>query len=99
MLADLRDVLSRFRTRAPGEVPEEPGVCLPHAFIADEGKGDLILLLLHGHPDKRFNTAIRGETDDQEKAGTKAERKRFSPEFKQQALGMKTPAEAYDLAA
>ncbi len=27
---------------------------------------NLILPLLHGHPDKRFNIAIRGETDGQE---------------------------------
>lgn len=40
MLAELRSILSRIRARAPGEVPSEPGVCLPYAFITDDGKGD-----------------------------------------------------------
>ncbi|MEQ4576272.1 MAG: T6SS immunity protein Tli4 family protein [Gammaproteobacteria bacterium] len=40
MLTELRSILSRIRARAPGEVPSELGVCLPYAFIADDGKGD-----------------------------------------------------------
>lgn len=30
--------LKNFRVRAPFEVPHEPGVCIPHGFIADDGK-------------------------------------------------------------
>src|SRR5690606_18463441 len=52
MLAELRDVLSRFRTRAPGEVPEEPGVCLPYAFIADDGTGDYHTHASFRYPDR-----------------------------------------------
>lgn len=52
MLAELRDVLSRFRARAPGEVPEEPGVCLPHAFIADDGTGDYHTHASFRYPDR-----------------------------------------------
>lgn len=39
-LAQIREDLKRVRVRAPGEVPEEPGVCLPGYFIADDGTGD-----------------------------------------------------------
>lgn len=39
-LAQIREDLRRVRVRAPGEVPEEPGVCLPGYFIADDGTGD-----------------------------------------------------------
>ncbi len=52
MLAELRDVLSRFRTRAPDEVPEEPGVCLPYAFIADDGTGDYHTHASFRYPDR-----------------------------------------------
>lgn len=52
MLAELRDVLSRFRTRAPGEVPEEPGVCLPYAFIADDGTRDYHTHASFRYPDR-----------------------------------------------
>ena len=31
------DMLKRFRSRALYEVPKEPGVCIPHGFIADDG--------------------------------------------------------------
>ncbi|MGH8077936.1 MAG: hypothetical protein ACREPE_11510 [Lysobacter sp.] len=34
--------------------------------------GAMILPLLLGHPDKRFNVAIRGERDDQEEGGDEA---------------------------
>ncbi len=30
--------LRRFRTRAANEIPSEPGVCIPHGFIRDDGK-------------------------------------------------------------
>lgn len=30
--------LKRFRPRAAGEVPNELGLCIPHGFIADDGK-------------------------------------------------------------
>ncbi|MGY0611395.1 T6SS immunity protein Tli4 family protein [Luteimonas sp. A501] len=52
MLAELRDVLSRFRARAPGDVPDEPGVCLPHAFIADDGTGDYHTHASFRYPDR-----------------------------------------------
>ncbi len=32
-----RDVLARFRSRDEFEIPQEPGVCIPFGFIADEG--------------------------------------------------------------
>ncbi|KKN69237.1 hypothetical protein LCGC14_0443260 [marine sediment metagenome] len=32
-----RDLLARFRPRAEFEIPQEPGVCLPFGFIADNG--------------------------------------------------------------
>ena len=31
------DFLSRFRSRAEHEIPDEPGVCIPFGFIADSG--------------------------------------------------------------
>lgn len=53
LLADLKDFVSRFRVRAPGEVPTEPGVCIPYGFIADDGKGDYetnATVRFPGHP-------------------------------------------------
>lgn len=32
------DMLAKFRTRAPNEIPTEPGVCFPHGFIPDDGR-------------------------------------------------------------
>ncbi|MFG5863219.1 T6SS immunity protein Tli4 family protein [Metapseudomonas sp. CR1201] len=34
----MQDLARRFRTRALYEVPQEPGVCFPYGFIADDGK-------------------------------------------------------------
>ena len=31
-------LLKKFRVRAPNEIPQELGVCLPHGFIPDDGK-------------------------------------------------------------
>jgi hypothetical protein len=31
-------MLAKFRTRAPNEIPTEPGVCLPYGFIPDDGR-------------------------------------------------------------
>ena len=39
-LAQIRGDLKRLRVRAPGEVPDEPGVCFPGYFLADDGSGD-----------------------------------------------------------
>ncbi|MFG5863369.1 hypothetical protein [Metapseudomonas sp. CR1201] len=36
--AYMQDLARRFRTRALYEVPQEPGVCFPYGFIADDGK-------------------------------------------------------------
>lgn len=53
LLAELKDFVARFRVRAPGEVPTEPGVCIPYGFIADDGKGDYetnATVRFPGHP-------------------------------------------------
>ncbi|MFG5863365.1 T6SS immunity protein Tli4 family protein [Metapseudomonas sp. CR1201] len=34
----MQDLARRFRTRALYEVPQEPGICFPYGFIADDGK-------------------------------------------------------------
>ena len=39
-LTMIRSDIKRMRVRAPGEVPDEPGVCLPGLFFADDGLGD-----------------------------------------------------------
>lgn len=39
-VASVRSLVRRLRSRAEGEVPDEPGVCLPYAFIPDDGNGD-----------------------------------------------------------
>lgn len=36
--AYMQDLVRRFRTRALYEVPQEPGICFPYGFIADDGK-------------------------------------------------------------
>ncbi|MFG5863368.1 T6SS immunity protein Tli4 family protein [Metapseudomonas sp. CR1201] len=36
--AYMQDLARRFRTRALYEVPQEPGICFPYGFIADDGK-------------------------------------------------------------
>ena len=51
-LAKIRDVVSRTRVRAPGEIPEEPGVCLPYLFIADDGEGDYQVRASFRYPDR-----------------------------------------------
>jgi hypothetical protein len=35
---DFSAMLAKFRTRAPNEIPTDPGVCIPHGFIPDDGK-------------------------------------------------------------
>ena len=35
---EVKDLLSRFRTREMYEIPKGPGVCFPYGFIADDGK-------------------------------------------------------------
>lgn len=34
----IKDLIARFRTRELYEVPNEPGLCFPYGFIADDGK-------------------------------------------------------------
>ncbi|MGY0611396.1 T6SS immunity protein Tli4 family protein [Luteimonas sp. A501] len=36
----LRELMSRFRAREAYEIPTEPGICYPYAFLADDGTGD-----------------------------------------------------------
>ncbi|WP_269792700.1 type VI secretion system tip protein TssI/VgrG [Stenotrophomonas sp. Iso1] len=40
VLAQIRSDIKRMRLRAPGEIPDEPGVCFPGLFFADDGTGD-----------------------------------------------------------
>lgn len=35
---DFSSMLAKFRTRAPNEIPTEPGVCFPYGFIPDDGR-------------------------------------------------------------
>jgi len=35
---DFSAMLAKFRTRAPNEIPVEPGVCFPFGFIPDDGR-------------------------------------------------------------
>ncbi|XYJ11673.1 T6SS immunity protein Tli4 family protein [Telluria sp. B2] len=35
---DFLTLLAKFRTRAPNEIPDEPGVCFPFGFIPDDGR-------------------------------------------------------------
>jgi len=35
---DFSAMLAKFRTRAPNEIPAEPGVCFPFGFIPDDGR-------------------------------------------------------------
>lgn len=35
---DFSAMLAKFRTRAPNEIPTEPGVCFPFGFIPDDGR-------------------------------------------------------------
>lgn len=45
-------MLSKFRPRKPNEIPTELGVCIPHGFIADDGK-----TLTEMHQALRFSDA------------------------------------------
>jgi hypothetical protein len=38
-VAAFKDLLSRFEPRSLYQVPNKAGVCIPHGFIADDGKG------------------------------------------------------------
>ena len=49
-----RQFLKNFRVRAPFEVPDEPGVCIPYGFIADDGKTQRrmgVTFRLKSHPE------------------------------------------------
>ena len=48
-LAKIRRDIKRMRLRAPGEVPDEPGVCFPGLFFADDGTTDY-----HAHASFRY---------------------------------------------
>lgn len=45
----IRRDIKRMRLRAPGEVPDEPGVCFPGLFFADDGTTDY-----HAHASFRY---------------------------------------------
>ena len=48
-MAKIRRDIKRMRLRAPGEVPDEPGVCFPGLFFADDGTTDY-----HTHASFRY---------------------------------------------
>ncbi|MGE8224701.1 MAG: hypothetical protein ACN6RK_02830 [Stenotrophomonas sp.] len=48
-MAKIRRDIKRMRLRAPGEVPNEPGVCFPGLFFADDGTTDY-----HAHASFRY---------------------------------------------
>ena len=48
-MAKIRRDIKRMRLRAPGEVPDEPGVCFPGLFFADDGTTDY-----HAHASFRY---------------------------------------------
>jgi len=35
---EFASTLKKFRTRAPNEIPTDPGVCIPHGFMPDDGR-------------------------------------------------------------
>ena len=48
-MANIRRDIKRMRLRAPGEVPDEPGVCFPGLFFPDDGSTDY-----HAHASFRY---------------------------------------------
>lgn len=51
-LAEVRSTLSRLRVRAPGEIPTEPGICMPYLFLADDGETDYQVRASFRYPDR-----------------------------------------------
>ncbi|WP_313819146.1 T6SS immunity protein Tli4 family protein [Cupriavidus sp.] len=49
--ARMRAFLKRFRARAEFEIPTEPGLCIPYAFLADDGTLPFRIKLSMRYPD------------------------------------------------
>ncbi|MGO4764121.1 T6SS immunity protein Tli4 family protein [Cupriavidus sp. 2KB_3] len=49
--ARMRAFLKRFRARAEFEIPTEPGLCIPYAFLADDGTLPFLIKLGMRYPD------------------------------------------------
>ncbi|WP_341678128.1 T6SS immunity protein Tli4 family protein [Niveibacterium sp. SC-1] len=65
-LAAFKDLLSRFEYRPLYHVPNTPGLCIPHGFIRDDGKGHFNAEVSYRFTDSpgviyTLGTAIEGE--------------------------------------
>jgi|GEM_PF-6429491 len=65
-LAAFKDLLSRFEYRPLYHVPNTPGLCIPHGFIRDDGKGHFSAEVSYRFTDSpgviyTLGTAIEGE--------------------------------------
>lgn len=65
-LAAFKDLLSRFEYRPLYQVPKQPGLCIPHGFIRDDGKGHFSAEVSYRFTDSpgviyTLGTAIEGE--------------------------------------
>lgn len=65
-LAAFKDLLSRFEYRPLYQVPKQPGLCIPHGFIRDDGKGHFSAEVSYRFTDSpgviyTMGTAIEGE--------------------------------------
>ncbi|WP_256203159.1 T6SS immunity protein Tli4 family protein [Pseudomonas sp. ML96] len=93
-MQEVKDLLSRFRTREMYEVPEGPGVCFPYGFIADDGKSshdfkfsfrftrtpNVIFSLLTVSPDNRKNISPTADIYDTDyRPGYDASKWKISP--------------------
>jgi hypothetical protein len=64
LVAAYRDLLPAIRYRLDEELPSEPGVCISHGFIADDGdqiretQGTEAVFILKKHPDVKIQLAI-----------------------------------------
>jgi hypothetical protein len=62
----VQTVLANFRPRAPFEIPQEPGFCLPFGFIADNGRENYAVTLAW-HPTKNprllYSLNLSNESD------------------------------------
>lgn len=65
-LATFKNLLSRFEYRPLYQVPKQPGLCIPHGFIRDDGKGHFSAEVSYRFTDSpgviyTLGTAIEGE--------------------------------------
>ncbi|MFD2453141.1 T6SS immunity protein Tli4 family protein [Ideonella paludis] len=65
-----KDLLSRFEPRSLYQVPNKAGVCIPHGFIADDGKGPFNADVSFRYADSpgviyTLSTGIVGERNDE----------------------------------